>query len=80
MAEATGYIGVEYMDGKSATFPFADNKGWDIDKSCLVIRYKDYHERYPLVNIRAITIWYNTPEYVDQVQRQRDEGSTGSEK
>jgi hypothetical protein len=73
MAEATtGYIGIEYMDGKSATFPFSENKGWNIDDTCLIIRFEDHHDRHPLVNIRTTTIWYNTPEYVDQV-RERGE-------
>ncbi len=79
-----GALVIEYMDGVVSTVPFLGSEGWTFSEDTLVVKYAKSRQHYPLVNIRLVSVWYNSPEatqaFIERHNRVHEEADEGEDR
>lgn len=67
-----GYLTIEFPDGTTRDYPFADMKGWSIRQQAVFLSFDSETIIYPLIAIQALTVTKNSKEYVEATPPEPD--------
>lgn len=70
--EPDGYLTIEFPNGDTKDYSFAQMKNWSIQQGCVFLSFEGETIIYPLISILGFTVKQNSREYVDTLPAEPD--------